>query len=433
MRRSLGIAVLVLGSVAAAQADVEALVQRLGGADARHRSEAYSELQRTHPAEALPLLGKRIAGFPLDGQHLAGYLLQQYPIADTRPIYRRLLQQDGSFLRAIAAAALYRAGDRDVVEALSKALMAVQDRELDLALSRVYGIGEPSVTAAVRGRLQPGVSAMAAETALYHLLTQVQGADPATRSAAEGLLADGEVRIRAAALAWLVATGCADRGAALLALLREQPNLLPSLQRFLERAPRLDEALLELLQQRLAAARNQYEVNTLSQLLRHHAVERAGAALRELLSHDDEAVRTAALTALSSIPGALDDKQLRAMLASGQDEQVLLAAGILRRMDDDSGCDAVLAIVRGGRATAKALAVLGAFRRRAVVTALIDALGDADQLRRQAAWQALQQLLPDMVPYRRLDMGTVDYRPEAPAGQRAAAVEKLRAFWQAVQ
>lgn len=434
MRYRSGVAfAFAAASMLSAQAEVSALVERLGSADARERSDAYNELQRTRPPEAAQLLGKRIAAFPLGGQSLGVYLLQQYPIEDTRAIYRKLLDQGSTFLRAAAAAGLYRAGERDALAPLCAAVAAAKEQELDLVLNRLYGIDAPALADAVRNLLRESTPATAVETALYHLLTQGKGRDEATQRAAEGLMTSSEPRVRAAAAAYLVATGIGQHAAALAELLRQQPNLLPSLQRFLDRADHLDDVVLDVLVERLEAAKSQMDVNLPARILQKHAAGKATSALRQLLSSDDEVVRTAALEALSAIPGALEPKLLREMLGSGKEKLVLVAAETMRRMDDYSGFDAVLELARTGKLRSEAIRVLGGYRLRAAIPPLLDALDDQDVQVRRNAWNALQQLLPDLFPYRRFDLGKTGYAPEAAPAVRSEGLRVLRAWWQARQ
>lgn len=420
-------AVLLLAALPA-QTDVAALVQRLGGDDASLRSEAYTELMRLRPPEAVALLGKAIGGFPLAGQNLAGWLLQQYPLDDTRKLYRQLLQHDSALLRVIAAAPLWRAGERDVEAVLAAAIGAAGGEELELLLNRLFGIDAPAIASAVRGRLREASGGSAIEAALYHLLVQQRPPDPATARAAEALLAAADARTVAAAAAWLVARGQGQHGPALVAALQQSPQLLPSLQRFLDRAPRLDEPLLALLVERLAVAKTAYEVTVPARLLQRHAAGRAVSALRELLRRDDEAIRSAALQALAAVPGGLEPRALRELLQSTDERQVLLAAETLRRLDDDAGFEPVLRLAGAGGQRAEAVRVLGGFCRREALAVLLQGLDDAELQVRRNAFTAVSQLLPRLFPYRRFDLQRLGYRAEAPASERASAVAAVRAF-----
>lgn len=432
--QALPVCVLVLGS-AAAQADVAGLVERLGSTDARTRSDAYSELQRTRPPDLVPLLHKRLPGFPVDGQHYGMYLLQMYPIDETRATYRRFLEQGGPFLRAASAAALYRSGDRGAAAALAGAIAAADEREQSLILGRLHGIDDPEVLAAVRALVRPGRQDFALENALYHLLTAAGGRDAAAVRAAEQVLAtSADDRERAVCAAFLVALGETKHAGILAERIAADPGLLHRLQRFLDRAPRLEEAVLDALVGCLERARNQAEVSYPARILGRHAEQRAIGPLRKLLASDNEALRKAALEAMGSIPGALEPKQLRELLASPDAAVALVAADTLRRMDDPSGLDRVLELVgQGGRGKAEAVRVLGGFRIRRAVPPLLDALADADLQVRRHAFHGLQMLWPDLFPYRRFDLDTAGYRPDGPDGQRADGLRVLRAWWEAAK
>lgn len=432
MKRALAATLLTAGMLAA-QDDIAALVERLGSDEPSARSAAYNELQRRRSPEVVPLLGKRLAAFPLAGQSLGVYLLQQYAIDDTRAVYHRLLDQPSTLLRAAAAAALYRAGEGDALAPLCAAVTAATGQELDLVLNRLFGIDAPPLVAAVRAKVREGTPASAIETALYQLLTMQKGRDDATARAAEALLASTDLTIQAAAAAYLVAAGNGQHAPVLAAALRQQPSLLPSLQRFLQRAAHLDPVVLDVLAERLAAAKSQYDIQVPARILQQHAPGKAIAALQQLLRSDDDTLRTAALEAISAIPGAMEPKLLREMLASGNGKAVLLAAEALRRIDDTSGFDAVLALVRDQALRAEAVRVLGGFRRREAVPPLLDALADADAVVRRNGWFALQNLLPDLFPYRRFDLNGCGYAPDAAPAARAAGLAVLRAWWAAQQ
>src|SRR5262249_32716587 len=157
---------------------------------------------------------------------------------------------------------------------------------------------------------QPGSIAV---QALQHLVQQENGRSDATVAAAALLANDQDHNLRAAALAYLVAAGENAHAPALAALLRSEPGQLWSVRTFLDRAARLDPAVVDAIAAALPRARP-FDVGPTAQLLQRHAPDKAVAALRALLTGDNAELRAPALEALAAIPGALEQKQLRELL-----------------------------------------------------------------------------------------------------------------------
>jgi HEAT repeat protein len=316
------------------------------------------------------------------------------------------------------------------------AIGAATDQERALLLGRLYSIDEPRLAAAVRALVHAGGDPEAIEQALWHLLANGKGRDDGAVRAAESLLADAatDARTRAVCAAYLLGTGDGKYTAVLVEALNKDANLLPRLQRFLDRAPRLGPELQDLLVARLQGAKSEYEVSWPCQILRKHDETKAVAALRPLLEHQNEGVRKAALEALAAIPGALQPDALKGMLAAADTGRVLIAADTLRRMDDPSGFERVLELSKNrGPKQADVIRVLGKFRMRAAIPSLLDALADADAAVRREAFTALGRLLVDLFPYRRIDVATSGYQPEASEDRRAQGLQVLRAWWAALK
>ena len=166
-------------------------------------------------------------------------------------------------------------------------------------------------------------------------------------------------------------------------------------------------------------------------LLQRSSPDKAIAALRLLLEHENQEIRTGALEALSGIPGALDTNALQRMLTTGDTQQQLVAADTLRRMDDLSGLPKVIAVLaKVGPQKAEAARVLSRFRSRAAGAAMIDLLDDPDAQVRQAAWNGLQNVLRELFPYRKFDFAKCGYEPNSPT--RGAGITALRTFWSSV-
>ena len=110
----------------------------------------------------------------------------------------------------------------------------------------------------------------------------------------------------------------------------------------------------------------------------------------------------------------------------------MAAAEALLRGDDPSGLAAVVDVLRHGKtARAAAATALGAFRSRAAVEPLIDALGDADLSVRAGAYNSLVTLLRTLFPYRRFDLASTGYVTTAAEDVRAAAIASIRTWWNA--
>lgn len=417
----------------AAQKDLEALVEQLGSSDATVRSRAYSTLQRDRRVDVVDLLGKRIDGMLPEGQQLALYLLQQHPIDATRPVYTRLLAAERPLLRASAAAMLVRSGDRARMPVLAKAVAAAPRDERQSVLNVLWSIDDPSIVEAVRGYVTAEASAPLLVSALAQLRQIEKGRSPATTAAVRALAASPTAEVRAAALAWLCGGDGGDGFATELAqLLREDGSRFWIVERLFERDRKYPAVLTDAFAAALASPRSQYDVTQAAALLKVQAPELVGPALRALLDHANDGVRTAAMQALATVPGGLEGKELQKLLQEGSPEQQLAAAAVLRRMDDSSGLPVVLQLLQSrGKHTAEAVRVLAGFRSRDVVEPLLAALDDAELPVRQAAWTGLQQVLRDLFPYRRFAFDRSGYDPNG--GNRTAGIQQLRTWWVAVR
>lgn len=437
--RLAGFAVVLLGSGLAAQqgskdaGKLEALVEQLGAADANLRSEAYSTLQRDRNPEVVVLLGKRIDTLPPDGQQYALYLLQQHPIDATRALYARLLGAERALLRAHAAAALVRSGDRTKLPALVDAVATAPANDRQLVLNTLWSIEAAPLVDAVRGYVRPDGQANLVVSALQHLRQQEKTPSPATTAAVRALLPAADTGVRAAALVWLASGDGGDAHAAELAkLFAEEPNRFWLVERLLLRDRKYPAVLADAFTAALAAPRSQYDVTQLAALLKTQAPDRLAPTLRTLLDHANDDVRAAAIQTLATVPGGLQAKELPQLLQTGSPEQRLAIAAVLRRMDDVSGLPVVLELCKQpGKHRAEAIRVLGGFRSRDAVEPLLLALDDNNPQVRQHAWTAVQQLWRDLHPYRRFDFARAGYDPNA--ADRAAGIQLLRTWWTAAR
>ncbi|MBM4060625.1 MAG: hypothetical protein FJ265_05955 [Planctomycetes bacterium] len=423
---------LAIGPLAA-QADLAALVEQLGSAEPAARSRAYNALLRQQGPELVTLLGARIATFPVEGQQYAIYLLRQQPIDTTRDLYVRLLAAERNFLRAAAAAQLVRHGDTKHAPLLARAVAAAVPAERQFVLNTLWGLEDGDLAAAVRGYLQPDAPAPLVVSALTHLRQIERARTAATTAAVQPLAAAPAVGVRAAALAWLAG---GDDGAApakaLAELLREQPELFWSVDALFEADRKYPAVLIEAFAAALARPRSKYEVARLAARLRTQAPELAAGVLRDLLAGGAADLRGAALEALATLPGGLDQKELQRLLRADAPDLQVVAAATLRRLDDPSGLPVLLELAaKPGQHRAEAVEALGGFRSRAAVETLFSALDDGELLVRQRAWTALHGVLNGLFPYRRFDFPKCGYDPDGPS--RQAGIAQLRAWWATVK
>lgn len=426
-RAALAGALLALSGALAAQKDLEAKVEQLGSADAATRSQAYTALIRERNPDVVPLLGKRIDTMPPDGQQYALYVLQQYPIDTTRALYTRLLGAERALLRATAAAMLVRSGDKKHQPLLTKAAAEAPASERFGVLNALWSIDDPALLDAVRAWLGADTSGPLATSVLAFLKQNEKTTSPATTAAVRALAKTGGMDARAAALVWLVGGADGEQFAAeLVALLRDAPNRYWMVERLFDRDRKYPAALTPLFENALAGPRSQYDVTQTVALLRTQAPELVAPTLRKLLGHHVADVRTAAMQALAA-SGGLEAKELQKLLKEGTPEQQVVAAAVLRRMDDPSGLPIVLQLAQQpGNHLAEAVRVLATFRSREIIEPLLKALDDGNALVRQNAWTGVQQALRDLFPYRRFEFERTGYN--ANTGDRAAAIQMLRAW-----
>lgn len=428
-----GVAAMLLAAGGlCAQQDLEALVDKLGSGNAQDRANAYNELMRRRAPEVVALLGKKVLTFPPGGQQFAVYLLQQQPIEQTRAVYEKLVDAEPPLLRAAAAAALARNGDKGKLAVLAKAIASAGPDERIGVLNSAWGFDDPRVLAAIRDYLRPDGNSAVVTSALQHLRQNEKGRSPATEARAVELTTAGDVAVRAAALAWLAGGEGDPHALALAELLRDDPQRFWAIDRLLDRDRKLAAPLVEAIAKALAGARSKYDVTQTAALLRSQSADLAAQALRQLLDKGSDDVRAAALEALAALPGGLEPKLLRDMLQNGTPAQQIVAASTLRRMDDPSGLPVLLALLpKAGADKAECARALAGFRSRDVIPPLLGCLDDTNQMVRQYAWNGLQTLLRDLFPYRRFDFAKSGYDPNG--GNRSAGIATLRAWYAAVK
>lgn len=438
MRRALLLAALVLlacGRPVRADAPTAAdLVRALGGDDVVKRSEAYSALLAKHPPEALPLLAKALPGMPLTAQQFGISVVQGYPPADTKPVYERWATSDTPLLVVAGGVALLRAGDAKQGAAIAKALSlpSLEPAAIVTMLSQLYAIRDAKVIAAVRARVRTDATVDVVGAALFQLHS---ASDDGGVKVVTPLLGAPTPGLRALAAAYLVCLGDDTKADALATELvsGELPYAeFMRVQNLISRTSRCPDKVLDALVTLVGSDPKGYYLPYVIDLLGQFAYPKAVPVLKTLLERDDAAVSKSAFEALSRIPGALTPDVTKALLEAKDESRRVAAAEALLRGDDPSGLAAVVDVLRHGKtARAAAATALGAFRSRAAVEPLIDALGDPDLSVRAGAYNSLVTLLRTLFPYRRLDLASTGYVTTAAEDVRTAAIAKIRAWWDA--
>lgn len=441
MRRAalaLSLAVLLVPAVVAlADADLARLVDDLGSQDNARRVAAFNALREAKDERAVPLLLDRLPGLDLPGQQYGVMILEAYPPKIGKQVFPRLLAMASPYLRLCGGLALYRMGDKRGVPAVVEALQA-EDADLvtrSYMLSRLYDVREPRVVAVLEGMLRPGVEASLLGSVLWALQANTP---PSTLEACRRLYAeDDRPDARFLTAIFLFRAGDlarADDAAAALRTGRVTSAAFSRLQSFLLTArlsapPALLDAATELVTP-------DADVGLLQGLIRFLASAGHRAAIpriQKLLGHPSSFVAKAAFEALAELGAGIDPATLRSLLETADADGRVAAADLLRRMDDLSGMDAVLDVLKTGPTAqrAEAARVLGGFRVRAAVDPLLDALMDDDALVRGNALRSLDALWRSLFPYRRLDLVAAGYAAADAEGPRRAAVARIRAWWEA--
>jgi HEAT repeat protein len=438
MRRALVLVLLgLLAGLARADLDVDALVGDLGSQDVTRRNAAWQRLRNAKDERAIPILLERIDGFDLLGQHYGVMVLESYPPKVVKKTIPKLLDLDSAYLRFSAGFDLYHLGDKRGVPAMVEALEA-PDVDLSMRMymvNRIYALREPRVLAVLRGMLTPGVQPSLLGSVLWALRTDP---DASTLAVCRRLLTDDErADARFLAALFLFQAGETQRlGDVVAALATGQVTTIAfgRMRSFLQ-VGRLSAppALLEAATALVAADTEPNLLRAVIQFLadaRHHAVV---PRLQKLVAHENALVSKAVFEALAELGGGFEADALRPLLTGGDPQRRVAAADILRRMDDPSGLEAVIDVLRTGQDAERADAarVLGLFRLRAAVDPLLDALLDDSVLVRGNALRALDLLLRNLFPYRRLDLVAAGYLASDGAAERRAAAARIRAWWDA--
>ena len=417
---------VLLGGFVSAQQPLTDLVDRLGSPDSRTCSDAYRELQRRRDPKALPLLVKRVPGFPMLGQSYGISLLYSYSLDQREAAYRSWVKSSSPYLVVAAGAALYQRGDTSAVGAIRKALGAAKDDQLRYQMvSRLtYTVKDEGVRAMVRTYLATAHVNLFSSSVQYLLECDDRAAiEPVRRRVGAG----EPNRIRALAAAFLVAMGETAHAKDLADAL-DGKSRFSEVRQLLRRAPNLPDPVLAAVLAYAESAKT-HERRYALQFLADRSYRQAVPLLKEMLDSGDAQDTKAAFDALMKLGGGLPKKQLKKLTTAKSVDVRIAAADALRRLDDLSGLTQLVDIYEKGQKKREAIAALGKFRDPRAVPVLLDALADRDVAVRRSAQQGLVTVLRALFPYKQIDLRSTGYDAAAPAARRQTAVATLRAWW----
>lgn len=422
----------VLAALLLIAQSVSSIVSGLNDESPQKRNDVYLRLLREKPAEAPALVESQVAGWRTEAQELGIYLVNSYPLDVSVPVLRRMAGSKSTFVAVGSGAQLLRLGYPEAEAGLVKALKRedIASSDWERLIPRVYGLRQPALSQLLVERLRPGCTDAEMRAVLEHFTVV---SDPRARPAAVALLAqeslDAEARL--CLCAFLVSQGDDTRMTELEQRLAQAggPGIGRN-YRFFELSPRLSPGVVATLAKIAESEPLGYALNAV-RLLGQFGTSKELPTLEKLVESKDTALSKAALEALQKRTGNVPREGLLRVMRDADEMRAIAAADALRRADDASGFERVLAIAKGATpARAEALRTLARFRRMDGVEPLLEGLAAADEGVRFAADQALREMLPNLFPYRRLDFSTVGYVPNGPAEARAQAVARYRAFWE---
>ncbi len=427
------LAALAVGA-AAQEDDIPALVRQMGEEDGQRRVNAYSALQQRKDPRAIPLILAAMPGYDFMSRYYAMFVLDAYPQDLAEKAARSLVGFDDPYVQVAAATTLLRFGDQRAVEVIVRGLRqeGVTGQARLYMLNRLYSADHPRILEAVRTFVRPGEETTILGQALDILANRQ---DRAAVPPVEALLEkDDRPGVRALAAAWLLRMGDAARAEDLAREIREgkiDVNEFFRVKNLLTNARQVPEVVLEALLGLLESEANTSVLSSAVDLLAKSGYRKAAPVLKRLLTHENRLVAKAAFDALAGFGGILDKETLIPLLTAEDADRRLWASDALRRMDDTSGLGVVTALLREGTPEQRrdAARILGGFADDAAVAPLIDALADEDLSVRSNAQNSLLAVFRALFPYRRLDFASVGWQMNASETARAAAVEKIRAWW----
>jgi len=418
-----------------AEDDLLRLIEDLGGANASKRSAALTALRTRKDRRVALLVERALPRFGNMGRYYAVMVLDGCPPKDAKPVFRRLLGSEDAYLSLAGATALYRIGERHMIEPMVRALhrKGVEETVRVRMLYRVAAVRTPEIRKAIRRFVAPGGRLLLLGAALSVLNSQQ---DRAAMPLVRALYEDDRPGVTAMAAAWLFRfdeAGAAEVLAKALATGRVESMEFSRVYSLLYSAPALPGPVLTALAGLLEDGEQGSTALMHSiRLLSKARYRKAVGAIRRLLAHRTTSVAKAAFDALLELEGGLDAEALRPLLASDEPERRLMGADALRRLRDHSGLPIVLELLAKGETgdRSEAARVLGGFRVVAAVEPLLTALADRNSTVRMRAQHSLSAVLGSLFPYRRIDLLSTGYAWSSSPEENRAPIAAIWAFWE---
>ncbi len=456
-----GAAALSPCAAIAAETPLTELVEQLGSDEHNERYQAYLALRRRADPKTPALLATRLPEFPIACHYYGVLILDGFDDKRVEKPLRKLLKCPSPYLRVCAALQLHGRGAKGMAKTMARELTAEElPPEIWLKImKRLRGGRVPKDASVMRALLDPIV--VGSDSAAIREIAAVMN-DADARAAVptfEALLEDERAGTRAVAAAFLRARG-QDRDADLAAALRGTELASGDVYMLDQILTRRDAApvppiVVEALIVASRAEANSSALRAIVQVLGQLSDESALPRLRELTAHKHKSIAKAAARAIEKLSGTKtgtsssatssleptdtvaltkmtqerDQAALGAWLHDGDSKRRLAAADALRRMDDHSGLDVVLAECTSTEVTDRREAVraAGQFRVDAAVETLITAMLDEDSTVRNYARSGLNATLLTLLPHRGFRL-TARGEPDTPES-RTKHVARLRAWW----
>ena len=413
--------------------DLEALAQQLGSKDLDARDLAYQKLLRLRDPKVVPHIEKRIESYPLVNQMHGVLVIAGVPPRTSMPALRRLMRSETPGIRMTAATQLWMRGEKGALEVAIATLTApaIDESTRGHLIQRARYLRNDSVYAALRGLIAKERSVMNLY-GIFDALSQEQYSG-AQAEARKLLASDERTGPRAVAAAYLVGCGAPDAPALLAAIIKKGPTDISSFTRVkntLLRAQLYPDPVVRALAERVPVEPSPSIAALMIDIIGRSGHDEARGWIEGFLEHKEGAVAKAALHALTIMHAIPAKETLLKLLASEDDERALVAAGLLRRMDDAAGFDRVLRIAAANASVRRdAVRELGEFRRAEAVEPLLLYMADDDNIVRSYAATALFRTLSTLFPYRRFQLQLAPYDYRAPEAERNAAIVQIRKWW----
>ncbi|MHC4955086.1 MAG: HEAT repeat domain-containing protein [Planctomycetota bacterium] len=429
------IVIHILASVAAASDDLSDLVTSLGSTTYAERDVAYAKLKKRTDPKVVPMLEKVIEGYPFANQAYAVNLIAAFRPKISSPALRRLAKSGAAHVRVAAAAQLLQRGEKKMLGVVTATLTkeGVDESERGFMIQRVRYLRQPAVYDSWRSLITSQRSVMN----IYGIFDalSVEGYKGATTEARAFLASDKRSGPRAVAATYLVACGDPSAAPVLARIIADGGADVSAFARVtsqLNRARIYPSEVMAAIAARAPKEENSYVVASMLQLLAASDQPEARRWVEPFLEHKEARVAKAALAALAAMRALPERGILERLVAEGDDERALVAANLLRQVDDHSGFQRVLKIAKDNSALRRdAVKALGYFRRAEAVDPLLTFMADKDSTIRSYAATALLQTLRALYPFRRFETPLAGYAYQAPESERAAALAKIRTWWRA--